>query len=280
MDLSFFTLDGDALVPTFMAQSMWSKDQMHGVAVSGALARGIEHCVRGAGVTGLRPTRVTVDLFRAAAMGPSAVEAHVVRQGGRLLLVDAVMTQGGEPVARASAVFLRPSESAQGEVWEPQERPTPPPTDAVPPSDEPRVPFIHSDSGWSQKFAEHQNSSRHTSWNTAIPIVAGESVSPFQGVASTADAGSMVTNWGSNGVEHINTDITVTFAREAAGVEVGLRAADRVEHDGIVVGTATLFDRAGTLGTVVVTALANTRRTVDLGGVEYTDEGGRTVTRV
>jgi hypothetical protein len=280
MDLSFFTLEDDELVPTFMAQSMWSGDQMHGVAVSGALARGIEHLVRDAGVTGLRPARVTVDLFRAATMSPSTVTAHIVRQGGRLLLVDAVMAQQGEPVARASAIFLRPGESVAGEVWEPEDRPGPPPTDEVPPSDEPRVPFLHSSAGWSQRFSDHQNASRKTSWNTAIPIVAGERVTPFQGVASTADAGSMVTNWGSRGVEHINTDITVTFAREPDGVEVGLRAADRVEHDGIAVGTATLFDRAGTLGTVVVTSLANARRTVDLGGVEYTDDGGRTVTRV
>ena len=232
------------------------------------------------GSTGLRPARVTVDLFRAAAMAPSRVEAHIVRQGGRILLVDAVLSQDDEPVARSSAIFLRPGDSVEGEVWQPDDRPAPPPTDVVPASDEPRVPFLHSSSGWSQKFGEHQNGSRKTSWNTAIPIVAGEGTTPFQGVASTADAGSMVTNWGSNGVEHINTDITVTFAREPAGVEVGLRAADRVEHDGIAVGTATLFDRQGTLGTVVVTSLANARRTVDLGGVEYTDDGDRTVTRV
>lgn len=280
MDLAFFTADDDRLVPTFMAQSLWGEDQMHGVAVSGALARELERGLDAAGIEGLRAARVTVDLFRAAAMRPCELSAEVVRRGGRLCLVDAVMRQDGEPVARASAIFLKPSETATGEVWQPGEQPAPPPTDVVPPSDEPRVPFFHSAAGWSQNFGEHQNDSRKTSWNTAIPIVAGEPVTPFQGVAATADAGSMVTNWGSKGVEYINTDITVTFAREPVGLEVGLRAADRVEHDGIAVGTATLFDRAGTLGSVVVTSLANARRTVDLGGVAYTDEGERTATRV
>lgn len=34
----FFTRAGDTLVPAPLACSMWSNDQMHGVALSGALA--------------------------------------------------------------------------------------------------------------------------------------------------------------------------------------------------------------------------------------------------
>ena len=45
MTLSFFTSDGDALVPTDLACSLWSEDQMHGVALSGALARALERAV-------------------------------------------------------------------------------------------------------------------------------------------------------------------------------------------------------------------------------------------
>lgn len=36
--LSFFTRDGADLAPAPLACSMWSRDQMHGVALSGALA--------------------------------------------------------------------------------------------------------------------------------------------------------------------------------------------------------------------------------------------------
>lgn len=280
MDLSLFEADGDALRPTNIARSMWSDNQMHGVAISGALSRAIERCVTDAGRDDLRPARMTVDLFRPATMDPCLVTTEVVREGRRICLVDALLTQGGERVARASAIFLMPSASAPGEVWEPTDRPAPPPLDVAPVSSEPRVPYFHSDAGWTQTFADHQNGSRKASWNTGLPVVAGEEVTPFQAVAAMADGASLVTNWGDQGVEYINTDITLTLARVPEGVEVGLAAEDRVEHDGIAVGTATLFDRAGTLGTVVVTSLANTRRTVDLGGVEYTDDGGRTVTRV
>jgi hypothetical protein len=84
-----------------------------------------------------------------------------------------------------------------------------------------------------------------------------------------------VTNWGTNGVEYINTDITLSLAREVVGVEIGLHALDRVESEGIAVGTAAVFDRQGPLGNVLVTSIVNARRTVDFSDVEYDDDGTR-----
>lgn len=276
--LAFFAPEGDTLVPTPMAQSMWSSDQMHGVAVSGALGRALERAVTALGRDDLQPTRYTVDLFRAARMQPCEVSTEVVREGSRICLVDATMTQSGERVARASAVFLKPTASTGGEVWCPAERPVPPPHDVAPPTDEPHVPYFHSAVGWTQDFGQHQNGSRKQSWNSAIPVVAGEAITPFQAAAAIADGASLVTNWGSRGVEYINTDITLTLVRPPVGVEIGLSAVDRVEQDGISVGTAAMFDRSGPLGTCVVTALANARRVVDMGGISYDDDGTRRTT--
>lgn len=275
MDLSLFEADGDALVPTGIARSMWSDNQMHGVAISGALSRAIEHCVDEAGRDDLRPARMTVDLFRPATMDPGRGTTEIVREGRRICLVDALLTQDGQRVARASAIFLKPSGSGKGHVWAPTERPSPPPEEVAPVSSEPRVPFFHSDAGWTQKFGDHQDGSRKASWNTGLPVVSGEEVTPFQAVAAMADGASLVTNWGSEGVEYINTDITLTLARAPQGVEIGLAAVDRVEHDGIAVGTAAVYDRSGTLGTAVVTSLVNAKRTVDFDGVEYSDDGQR-----
>ena len=109
MTLSFFTSDGDALVPTDLACSLWSDDQMHGVALSGALARALERAVTDLGRSELRPARYNVDLFRAARMEPCRTGTVVVREGRRLCLVDVTLEQGGEPVARASGLFLQPS---------------------------------------------------------------------------------------------------------------------------------------------------------------------------
>jgi hypothetical protein len=276
-ELSFFAADGDLLVPTHMARSMWSENQMHGVAISGALARSAEQAVRSAARAELVGARSTVDLFRAATMEPCRLSAEVVREGPRLCLVDVSLVQGERRVARASALFLKPTTSAPGEIWSPSERPVPPPEDVAPPTDEPHVPFFSSTAGWSQNFGEHQNAARKQSWNSAIPVVAGERPSGFVAAASVADGASLVTNWGSDGVQYINTDVTLTLAREPVGPEIGLAAVDRVERDGIAVGTVAVFDRAGPVGTAVVTSLSNARRSIDFQTVAYRDDGERTV---
>ena len=273
--ISFFTHDGADLVPTPLACSMWSDDQMHGVALSGALARAAESGLAATGRTDLRPARFVVDLFKPARMAPCSFAIEVVREGSRICLVDVTMTQRGQRVARASATFLKPTAAAPGAVWNPETHPEPPPLDVAPVTTEPRVPFIHSSVGWSQNFTEHQNADRKASWNSAIPVVPDEPLTGFQAAAATADGASMVTNWGSNGVEYINTDIALTLAREPEGIEIGLLATDRVEVDGIAVGTAAMFDRRGPLGTVMVTSLANARRTVNFAHVAYTDDGRR-----
>lgn len=279
MDLSsvsFFTPGADgALDPTPLACSSWSDNQMHGVALSGALARAAEEAVRRLGRTDLQPARQSVDLFRPAAMTATSLETEIVREGPRICLVDVTMRQDGERVARAGVLFLKPTASASGAVWAPSQRPAPPPEDVAPPTDQPRVPFVHSEAGWSQKFGEHQNASRKLSWNSAVPVVLGERLTPFQAVAATADGASLVTNWGTEGVQYINTDITLALARPPVGVEIGPAAIDRVESDGIAVGTAAVFDRQGPLGEVVTTSLVNAKRSVDFSRIEYEDDGTR-----
>lgn len=287
MDLSsvsFFTLDADGdvdgrtdgpLVPTDLARSSWGKGHVHGVAVSGALARTAERTVAALGRDDLRPARHTVDLFRPASMAPFVLEADVVREGPRICLVDVTLRQDGERVARAAVLFLASGEDPTGRTWTPGTEHAPPPLDVAPPTDEPRVPFVHSEAGWSQRFGDHQNASRKTSWNSAVPVVRGEPLTPYQAAAATADGASLVTNWGSEGVQHINTDITLALARLPRGVEVGLIALDRVEHDGVAVGTAAMFDREGQVGEVVLTSIVNARKTIDFTRLEYDDDGTR-----
>ena len=126
--------------------------------------------------------------------------------------------------------------------------------------------------GWSTSFGEHQNGDRKMTWQTGMPVIPEEKPSPFVAAASIADAASMVTNWGSNGVEHINTDITLTLARVPVGLEIGLAAADRVSHDGIAVGTVAVFDRQGRLGSAVVSSIANNLRTVDFAVHDFSND--------
>lgn len=277
----WFRRDGETFVPQALATSLWSAEQMHGVAVSGLLALALEDQVSASGRSDLSPTRYHVDLFRPARMVASRPRVTVVREGPRLMLVDVVLLQesadsvgDGEAVARASALFLRRSADPAGRAWSQADRAVPPPAEVVGDSAAHHVPFFCSDADWSQNFGEHQNSGRHATWQTAMPVVVEEQITPFQAAASVADATSMVTNWGNAGIEYINTDIDLSLARLPDGISLGLRATDHVVADGLAVGTAEVFDRSGPLGTATVTAMVNSRRTVDLGGPENPDNAG------
>lgn len=270
---ALFRAEGDELVPQDIARSLWKADQMHGVATSGALGREVENAVARAGRDDLRPARFTVDLFRAPSMAPCTLASTVVREGSRLMLVDATLAQGGEVVARASGLFLAASENPTGQVWTPADAPAPPPLEIAPVSEEPRVPIFFSEGvGWSQNFVEHQNDGRKATWQTALAIVVGEKPTPFQGLAGAADSTSMVVNWGSEGVQYINTDITLVIARVPVSQEIGLSATSWRSHDGIATGTAIVFDREGPIGTSTVTSLANARRSVDFTQHDFSDE--------
>lgn len=278
MTLGFFTLDGDRLVPEPYASSLWSADQMHGVAAGGAMARAAE--ARLAERSDLAPVRFTLDLFRPVRMQPCELRTRVVREGRRLGLVDVELVQDDQTMARAATLFLAPSEPAAGRVWEPPKAEhvfVPPPEELAPPSDEPHPPYFASDGQWTSDFGDHQNAGRKSSWNPAMPIVVGERATPFQAAASVADGASLVSNWGEAGVEHINTDLSLTLTRLPESTEVGLVALDRTSHAGIASGVAAMFDRVGRCGTVTVTSLVNSRRTVDLGSVAYSEDGTRTL---
>lgn len=273
MDLCFFTADGETLHPTDVARSLWSENQMHGVAISGALARGMERAMTR---DDLRPARWTVDLFMPATMDPATVETTVLREGSRLALVESRFVQEGQMRARATAVWLKPSEDPDGTVWRSDDLPTPPPTDVVAPMTGPDIPWFSSETGWSQDFKAHQNSGRHENWTYVVPVVLGEDPTPFQAVAAVADSTSMVSNWSNKGVQYINTDITLSLARLPHGLEIGLRAEHWTGQDGIAVGVCTVHDRDGVIGHSMVTSLTNSRRTVDFEQHEFDDEGNRT----
>ncbi|WP_169823261.1 thioesterase family protein [Aldersonia kunmingensis] len=123
--------------------------------------------------------------------------------------------------------------------------------------------FKSGDRDWTHDFAANQNADRKTSWQSMPALIAGEPLSPFQHAALVGDTTNHVCHWGSQGAGYINTDMTLTLSRLPIGHEIGLRADNAIAADGISIGTATIYDRCGPLGTCVVTTLSNARRQVD-----------------
>ena len=110
---AFFTAEGEGFVPAPIARGPWGQT-ISGNYVGGLLGHVLE---REAGEPDFQPARLTVDLFRPAALAPVRVDTTVTRRGRRLSLVDAVMTQEDTVVARASGLFLGRGHQPVDEIW-------------------------------------------------------------------------------------------------------------------------------------------------------------------
>ncbi|MDT5002702.1 MAG: hypothetical protein QOK12_4807 [Mycobacterium sp.] len=256
---SFFVTDGDGYMPTPLARGPWGPS-LSGNYIGGLLGRAVEHDVDDAD---LQPARLTVDLLRPVALQPLQVQSSVVRDGRRLRLVDAVMTQNDVMVARASALFLRRSEYAEQEVWT-----TPVTMPAIPA--EPDVladglPMLLHSFGRDPVVGspgvgvtEWRHDGQKFAWMRETKLlVDDEPLSPFTRAAMAGDVTSSLTHWGTAGLQYINADYTITLSRLPRGVYVGLAAMTHYDHAGVATGVATLFDHMGPIGSGMATALEN-----------------------
>jgi len=257
---------------TSISVSSWAPTMVGGFAVCGLIAHVLEPLCP----EGFVPARLGVDLFAPVPVAGVEVSTRVVREGNRIVVVDASVTDGEREVTRASVTFLRRTEEPPGEVWERQRMPEPPPLDLHPPTEGPFIPWFASDDDWSEAMGVLQNPGRKRMWQNGIPIVEGQGPSPFERAAMISDAASMVTHWGSEGVGFINADVQLALCRLPEPDGVGIEADRQASYDGVSVGVATLYDRRGVIGSVHLSALANARRQVDFSEVgAYTVEGRR-----
>jgi Acyl-CoA thioesterase N-terminal domain/Acyl-CoA thioesterase C-terminal domain len=247
------------LVPTALAQGPWGRT-MSGHVVGGMLARAVERAV---GDSGFQPTRLTVDLVRPTALEPTEVTTSIHREGRRIRLVDATMVQGGNVVARASALFLRRGEQPPDRVWSSTIRMPPVPAE---PSPSTGPMFIHS-YGWGAAGAE--GVVRPTEWldgtpgqkyawvRHITPILDGEPLTPLVRAAMAGDLASAVAHWDGREIKYINADYTLSLSRLPDGPYIGMAALTQSAHEGVATGTVVVFDTRGEIGTGVANALAN-----------------------
>ncbi|MCV7060461.1 thioesterase family protein [Mycolicibacterium vaccae] len=255
-EAAHFLVTGAGFTPTRYAQSHWGEDHLNGPAVVGLIARGLE---KECGSAEFHPTRLTVDLFRAARNAFTTLDIRVVRDGRRVRSAECDVMQDGRAVARATLIQYRPSAPPPGRLWHP--------ASAAPEFPEPDgalQPFVGSDDvGWTRSPAEHQNASRKRFFNDGIRVVAGEASSPFVRAAMVAEATSLVTNLGTAGVGYINGDLTVALSRLPVDDWIGIEADSHHAAAGVAVGTATLFDSQGAFGAGLTTAVANPAAQID-----------------
>ena len=244
---------GGEMVPAPSAHSPWGPHMLHGRLLAALAARAVEE---EAGGSGMRPVRLTVDLFRAAPMDPVQVAATVTRDGRRVRAAEVVISCAGREVARASALLLRAGSQPAGRVWGPEAWWVPSPESLAPMAADPDQGGyldvrVVSEGGFTAVAQKRL-------WIREVhPLVEGEEPSPFVRAAAAADLANPFSNSGDGGLHFINADLTVYLGRSPEGEWIGLEVAGRTSADGIAVATCNLYDRAGPVGHCAVGAVAN-----------------------
>ena len=256
---AFFTADGDSFVPAPIARGPWGQT-ISGNYVGGVFGHVLE---RAAGDPEFQPARLTVDLFRPAALAPVRVATTLTRQGRRLRLVDATMTQDATVVARASGLFLRRGEQPVDEIW--TSPVTMPPVPAMPDP----IPRGLAMLVWTYGGSEHtpgpgfgleawaHTGPKHVWLRDTRPLIDGEPLTPFTRAAMAGDMVSSLTHYGPTGLQFINADYTLALSRLPQGPYLGLAALTHYSHQGVATGVATIVDEFGPIGSGVANALSN-----------------------
>jgi hypothetical protein len=88
------------------------------------------------------------------------------------------------------------------------------------------------------------------------PLIDDEPLSAFTRAAMAGDVTASIANWGTQALQFINADYTVTLSRLPEGPHIGLASLTHCSHDGVATGSATLVDRNGPIGTGVSVGIA------------------------
>jgi len=252
---AYFVNDTEGLRPVPEAHSPWSADMLHGRLLAGLAARAVELEEHD---PALRIVRLTVDMFRSPPMSPFTVRAGVIRDGRRVRVLEVSIWCGELEVARASALMLRGGEHPTAAVWRASAWDAPPP-DAFP---SPPGEAEGEIGGWDIRLmspggfwtAERKRLWTRDTWE----LVEGESPSPVVRAALAADLPNPLANSGAEGLQFINADLTLFLARPPVSEWIGLEVADHIGSDGIAVGSCTLYDLEGAIGSSTVCAITNT----------------------
>jgi len=251
----YFVRDGNHYVPTEIARGGW------GPSISGHVVGGILGWAVGQAVDDrqLQPARLTVDLPAPTALEPIEVHTRVQHERRRLRLVEAVLIQRDVPVARGSALFLRRGPQPDGDVWsQPVQMPRLPiEEDGTHPS------LFMRTYGWGAGVQNPDldwadtSGQKYTWLQETRPLIDGEPLTAFTRAAMAADVTAAIANWGSNALQFINVDYTLTLSRLPEGPHIGLAALTHYSNHGVATGSAVLLDHKGPVGSAVSVSIAH-----------------------
>ncbi|MFE6645615.1 thioesterase family protein [Nocardioides sp. NPDC057772] len=230
--------------------SPWDHSLQHGGPPAALLARAVES-VRSD--PALSIARFTADMLGGIPQGTMRVEAHVVRPGRRVELVEASLWAGDRLAVKASAWLIRATSGATSEHWCPGEE-----APAIPPASSERFfEGVSPDWGYGRALDWRFVSGGYepgpaTVWaRLRIPLVAGEQASPVQRLLTLADStnglsGSLpMSSW-----YFIPPTVTVTVERPPVSEWMLLDARSTIGPDGIGLAQGDMSDEHGRFAVV------------------------------
>ena len=281
MDEAFFNRDDEdrnIYHPTRFARGPWGPKTLHGRVLSGLVAFEVEtNCLSDKETDNFQAARITVDLFRPPPMSPLIVTSEIIRSGRRIKVVDVniastIEGRGVVDIARGSVVMLKKSESPEGEIWAPPAwdiqapREDLPPPKAVKkgPDSAAALPIwetvnVQDDTGepYGENNPQHRRLGIRHAWiRETYSLISGLLPSQLVRIAQVADFANPFTNSGSEGLNYINADITLYLHRIPVGSWIGTETSYHGSDQGVSVGTMSLYDRCGRVGTSTVCGLA------------------------
>ena len=249
-----FHVDGDRYVASALARGPWDPHACHGGAPAALLAAAIDQVPAPVAMQGVR---LTFDLLRPVPVGvPLRLDVEVVREGRRVQLVDARLTQtdDGRELVRCRALRIR---STALEL--PTARPLADPVTAPPPESLPRVsgvPGVAGEGFWTAvdvRMVDGQidRPGLGRGWFRVLaPLTDGAlALTPLARVAATGDFGNGIgAPLAMGAFRYLNPDLTVDVHRLPVDEWVSLESRSVAEPAGVGLTTGTLGDREGVLG--------------------------------
>jgi hypothetical protein len=253
-DKAFFRTDGDWIVGNGAARGPWFADACHAGPVTAAIARALEQVV-----TDKQLSRLTVNYCRPVPLGGFRVDPEIIRSGRAATSAVATLRDAQDRIcAIASSVHIATHDFAGM------------PTSTIPhPSfDEARIdkfpieealhglPFFGSSIDVAFPPGESGEPGPTTMWLRALPIVEGESPSPFQVMCPISDCGNGISrNAEYSEISFVNADITVSAYRLPESDWLASQAVSFWQPSGIGTSQAVLFDTVGSIGMALQTLI-------------------------
>lgn len=264
---AFFTPTGEGFEASELTRGPWDGASQHAGPPAALIGREIERIDGvGGGPRERQVGRVTLEILAPVPIGSIRVEAHVVRPGRRVDLVEATLSDGdGRPLVRARAWRLLRRRVEMSSVPAPRDRPAPPPPGRLERADSffPTGYDVGYHTAMEYRFAtgSFTETGPGIAWmRMRHPLVAGEEPSPLQRVLIVADSGNGISaTLDYSRYLFINVDLTVHLSRMPEGEWVCLDSVTVPEPSGVGLTDTVLFDERGPIGLAAQTLLVSRR---------------------